>query len=115
MGIFGGVGASGVTARVAGGLELPVEVRAELDVGTQARLGLRAATLWIPGVDDRRGGSVLPFGDELVLGTFARFGKTRRSSFGSMGRGHFLGLERREVMGTYWLGLTFGVEADFGG
>ena len=115
VGLFGGVGASGVTARVTGGFEIPVELRAELDAGPRARLGLRAATVWVPGVDARRGGSVLPFGDELVLGTFVRFGKTKSSSWGSMGRGHFFGLERREVMGTYWLGLTVGVEIDFGG
>jgi hypothetical protein len=32
-----------------------------------------------------------------------------------MGRGYFFALERHEVVQTAWLGLTFGVEADFGG
>jgi hypothetical protein len=112
--VFGGAGVSGVTARVPGGLELPIEARAELDAGPRARLGLRATTVWVPGVEARRGGSMLPFADELVLGSFVRFGRTRTSSMGTMGRGHFFGLERHEVMHTYWLGLTYGVEADFG-
>lgn len=113
--LLGGVGVSGVTARVPGGLELPVEARAELDAGSRVRLGLHATTIWVPRVSERRGGSMLPFGDELVLGTFVRVGRTRTSSFGTMGRGHFLGLERHEVMRTYWLGLSYGVEIDFGG
>ncbi len=115
--VFGGFGASGVTGQITGGLELPVEVRLELDAGPHARLGVRGATVWVPGVDERRGGSVLPFGDELVLGTFARFGSTRRSAWGNsaMGRGTFFGFERHEVMGTYWLGITIGAEVGFGG
>jgi hypothetical protein len=117
VGVFGGFGTSGVSARVTGGLELPVEARAELDVASRLRLGIRGSVAWVPYVDDRRGGSVLPFGDELVLGTFVRFGRTENSIFGSGAAGHgpFLGLERHEVMHTFWLGLTFGVEADFGG
>jgi hypothetical protein len=115
VGVFGGVGASGVGGQVTGGFEVPLEMRAEIDAGPSARLGLRAATIWVPGVDDRRGRSMLPFGDELVLGTFARFGSTKHGSFGTMGRGHFFGLERHEVMHTYWLGVTFGVEVDYGG
>jgi hypothetical protein len=112
--IFGGAGVSGVTARVPGGLELPVEVRAEIDAGARARLGLRGTAVWIPGVAARRDGSMLSFADELVLGSFVRFGRTRNTSFGTMGRGHFFGLERHEVMHSYWLGLTYGVEIDFG-
>lgn len=115
VGVFGGVGTSGVSARVTGGLELPIEARLELDAGPLARIGLRAGTAWIPFVDSRREGSVLPFGDEMVLGTFMRFGKTKSASWGSLGRGFFFGLERHEVMRSYWLGLTVGAESDFGG
>jgi hypothetical protein len=115
VGVFGGFGTSGVSARVVGGFEIPIEARLELDAGPLARLGLRAGTTWIPGVDSRRGGSVLPFGDEMVLGTFMRFGKTRSASWGSLGRGVFFGLERHEVMHSYWLGFTLGAESDFGG
>jgi hypothetical protein len=114
LAIFGGAGVSGVSARVPGGLELPVEARLELDAGTQVRLGLRGATIWVPGVAARQDGSMLSFADELVLGSFVRFGRTRNTSFGTMGRGHFFGLERHEVMRTYWLGLSYGVEIDFG-
>jgi hypothetical protein len=113
--LLGGVGASGVTARVPGGLELPVEARAEVDAGRRVRLGLRAAAVWVPAVEERQGGSTLSFADELVLATFVRIGRARTTSFGTMGRGHFFGLERHEVMHTFWLGLSYGVEIDFGG
>ncbi len=98
-----------------GGLELPVEARAELDAGRRVRLGLRGAAVWVPFVAERQGGSTLSFADELVLGTFVRIGRARTTSFGTMGRGHFFGLERHEVMHSFWLGLTYGVEIDFGG
>jgi hypothetical protein len=114
VGVFGGIGGSGVTARVPGAFELPLEARAEIDAGP-VRFGLRAQISWIPWTSERRGGSVLPFGDELVLGSFVRIGRTQHTWSGSMGRGHFFGLERHEVMGTYWIGLGFGVEIDFGG
>jgi len=117
VGLFGGVGVDGVTARVPGALELPVELRLEVDVTREARIGARAGVAWFPGDEARRGGSLVsPFADELVLGTFARFGRAPPCGCGGrMGRGYFFGLERRDVMKTYWLGLTFGVEVDFGG
>jgi hypothetical protein len=117
VGLFGGVGVDGITARVPGALELPFELRLEVDVTREARIGARAGVAWFPGDEARRGGSLVsPFADELVLGTFARFGRPPPCGCGGrMGRGYFFGLERREVMKTYWLGLTFGVEVDFGG
>jgi len=113
--VFGGVGGSGVTARVPSAFEIPVEARLEVDAGANVRLGLRGGARWIPFEEQRRGGSVLGFADELVLGSFVRFGKTTRRTFGAMGHGHFVGLERHEVMGSFWLGVTVGVEIDFGG
>jgi hypothetical protein len=58
---------------------------------------------------------VLPFGDELLLGTFVRVGRAPPCPCPSVGRGYFFGLERREVMRTYWIGASFGLEMDFGG
>jgi hypothetical protein len=115
-GLFAGFGASGVSARVPGALEIPVELRLEADAGRDARVGFRAAVAAVPYSDARHVGSrVLPFGDELVLGAFARVGRVPPCSCPRAGRGYFFGLERREVMRTYWLGLAFGVEVDFGG
>ncbi len=115
VGAFAGVGVSGVSARVPGVLELPVELRAELDAGRRARIALAATATWIPASDERRGASVLPFADELTLGAYARLGRTRRRYDFTTGRGFFFGLERREIMKTYWLGLVVGRELDAGG
>jgi hypothetical protein len=40
LALFSGIGASGVTARVPSGLELPQELRLEIDVGPRARLAM---------------------------------------------------------------------------
>ena len=106
--VFGGFGVSGVTSRVTGGLELPVELRAEFDASRHARLGVHAAAQWVPWVDARRG-------EEWIWGTFARFGPTFREDRGIFGRGYYFGFERHDLMGTYWLGLTVGAESVFGG
>jgi hypothetical protein len=117
LGVFGGIGVDGTTARVPSAFEIPVELRLEKDITHEARVGARAGLRWFPGDEARRGGSLVsPFADELVLGTFARFGRVPPCGCGGrMGRGYFFGLERREIMHTYSLGLTFGVEVDFGG
>jgi hypothetical protein len=115
LGVFAGLGVSGVSARVPGALELPVEARLELDASRRARVGLRMATTWIPGSTEREGASVLSWADELTLGAFARIGPTRRSGSQITGHGFFFGLERREIMRTYWLGLVIGRELDAGG
>jgi hypothetical protein len=80
-------------------------------------LGARAGVAWFPANADRRGGSMLsPVADELTLSTFARFGRSPRCRCSVRdGRGYFFALERHEILHTYWLGLTFGVEVDFGG
>jgi len=101
---------------VPGALEIPVELRAEIDAGKDARLGLRAAVTQVPGSDARHVGShVLPFGDELLVGTFVRVGRSPACGCPRAGRGYFFGLERREVMRTYWVGAALGLEMDFGG
>jgi hypothetical protein len=118
VGLFGGVGIDGVTSTVPAALELPLELRMEVDVARQARVGARAAVAWYPAAPERRGGSLLsPFADELTMGTFARFGRSPPCGCSELraGRGYFFGLERREIFKTAWLGLTFGVEMDLGG
>lgn len=103
--VFGGAGASGATERVTGGLELPVEVRAEFDASRHARVGLHGAVAWLPWVDSRQ--------REWSAGVFTRLGPTirRGTDHEIWGRGLFFGFERHEVMGTYWLGVTVGAES----
>jgi hypothetical protein len=106
IGIFAGIGASGVTTLVPPALEIPIEARLEFDASRWARVGFRAQLSWNLLTPER--------GEhELSFGTFARFGKTRQSrNYGFLGSGYFIGVERRELMGTAWLGASFGVETD---
>jgi hypothetical protein len=116
LGFFFGVGADGVTARVPGTLTLPAELRLELDVTRQARLGALFAVAWAPVASGRRSGSLLlPFTDETTMALSARFGRTFPRQGANMGRGYFFRLERREQMKTMLLGLAFGVEIDMAG
>lgn len=112
IGFFSGIGTSGVTGSVPAGLDLPQELRLQLDAGRLARLVLTARGTFIVGREARQQGQ---FGfHETQFGVFAHFGKReggpqRRETFAS---GHFFGLERREVMGSAFLGLVFGTQID---
>jgi hypothetical protein len=112
-----GVGTSGVSSSVRGALELPEELRVELDIARVARLGLRGGILVVPSADDRKTTETF-FGARARLGTRAagRFG-ARGSAGGGSGAsgGFFLGLDRRELSRTFMLGATLGYEIGFGG
>jgi hypothetical protein len=114
VGLFAGVGTSGVTTLVEPALEIPLEARLEFDASAYARIGFRASASWNVGTSTRQE-SVLasPWIHELAFGAFARFGKTWTYERGGYaGSGWFIALERRELMGSAWLGLSFGVETD---
>jgi hypothetical protein len=115
LGLYGGIGSDGVTEHVPARFALPAELRLEIDVAPMARVGARAGVAWYPGSTSREGGRLSPFADELVLSAFARIGRALPRGRWRYGRGYFFALERREVMQTFSLGLTFGVEADLGG
>lgn len=108
-----GIGTSGVSSSVRGALELPQELRLELDLAHLARLGLRGGLVVIPDAEDRKT-------TETFVGATARLGtrttgrlERPRGSGGATG-GFFLGLERREIARSYWLGATFGYEIGVG-
>jgi hypothetical protein len=110
-GIYSGIGTSGVSSSVTASLELPEELRVEIDVHRLARLVLRGGVIVVPdGAGDRS-----TF--ETFMGTSARLGTraSGREGIGGGGGGFFLGVERREILRTYWLGLTFGYELGVGG
>ena len=112
-----GIGTSGVSSSVRAALELPEELRLEIDFARIARLGLHGGIVVVPSADDRNGTETF-FGARARLGTRAagRFGE-RRGADGSGGGsgGFFLGLDRRELSRSYVLGATFGYEIGFGG
>jgi hypothetical protein len=110
-GVFSGVGTTGVSSSVTASLELPEELRVELDLDRRARVVVRGGVIVIPdGAGDR---STL----ETFVGTSARLGTraSGRDGMGGGGGGFFFGLERREILRTYWLGVTFGYELGVGG
>jgi hypothetical protein len=116
IGLFSGVGSNGVTAHVPARLELPNELRVEVDASSYVRVGALANIGWYPGSSSRSGGSLVsPFADELLLSAFVRLGRAEACGCGAaQGRGYFLALSRGELMGSAWFGANFGIEADFG-
>jgi hypothetical protein len=113
-GVFAGIGASGATSIVDGALEIPIEARFEVDASRFARLGFRASAQWNALTPSRETSHLAnPAFDEIAFGAFARFGRTRQvGRDGFLGSGYFIGVERRETMGTAWLGVSLGVETD---
>ena len=109
-----GAGTSGVSSSVRGALELPQELRLEVDIARIARLGLHGGILVVPDADDRTTIETI-FGLTTRLGTRAsgRFQRQRGSGGGT--GGFFFGLERREISRTYLLGASFGYEIGVGG
>ena len=116
IGLFSGVGSNGVTAHVPARLELPNELRVEVDASSYVRVGALASIGWYPGSSSRSGGSLVsPFADELLLSAFVRLGRAEACGCGAaQGRGYFLALSRGELMGSAWFGANFWIEADFG-
>lgn len=112
IGVFSGIGASGVAARVPSGLEFPQELRIELDLSESARIALRARGTFVALEPARRHGK---FGfDETSFGISARFGRSVGFRGNGLGSGYFFGFERREIVDTAMVGLLFGTEIDVG-
>jgi hypothetical protein len=112
-----GIGTAGVSSSVRGALELPEEVRIELDFARIARLGLHGGIVVVPSADDRNTTETF-FGARARLCTRAagRFGARRGADASGGGSGgFFLGVDRRELSHTYTLGATLGYEIGFGG
>lgn len=108
-----GVGTSGVSSSVRGALELPQELRLELDVAHLARLGLHGGVVVVPDADDR-GTTETFFGARTWFGTRASGRLERKAGSGGATGGFFLGLERRELARSYSLGASFGYAIGFG-
>jgi hypothetical protein len=113
LGAFFGVTAGGVSGRIPFTVTLPSELRLEVDVGRDARLGALFAMAWAPGSSARQGGSALvSFADETTIAFSIRFGETFAEGRMNMGRGYFVRAERRDQMQTALYGVAFGVELD---
>jgi hypothetical protein len=112
--VTSGIGTSGVSSTVRGALELPQELRVEVDVARVARLGLRGGMVVVPDAEDRK--TVETFvGATTRLGTRASGRFASKPGSGAASGGFFLGLERREIARSYLLGASFGYEIGFGG
>jgi hypothetical protein len=117
VGAFVGVGADGVGNHVPAAFQVPAELRLELDLAPEARIGASARTSLFSGAPSRRDRNVFTgLDDELLLSIFARFGTAEPCGCGGhMGRGYFFALERGWLLGSGYLGVKFGIQADFGG
>jgi len=112
FGVFGGVGASAIAGYLSSAVELPVEVRLELDIGPRARMAVFAREAFAVGPEDRRQGL---FGlGEATMGVRARFGDGWGFNQGALGSGFFVGAERRELAGSAMIGLFVGTEVEAG-
>jgi len=108
--IMAGAGAGGWGAGPAG-MELPVDARIALDVGTHVRLSFDARLTWVPLVPSREGGALhVPFCDEAEFAITTRVGRLwDHSRFRDAG-GYFFRLEHAEMLGTSFLGLAVGYQ-----
>lgn len=113
VGLFGGIGASGMTSLFPSALELPVELRAEFDLGPKARIGMFARESF-NALEQARQWGLFGLG-ESTFGIRARFG----DSWGfddnvAYGSGYFFGFERRDIGHSSMVGFLFGTEIDAG-
>jgi hypothetical protein len=111
IGAYSGIGTSGASSTIRGALELPEELRLEFDLARVARIGLHGGVVVIPNADDRKSYETM-FGATTRLGTRAS-GRTVGGPAGS--GGFFFGLERRQIVNSFFLGASFGYELGVGG
>lgn len=97
-----------MSSAVPAGLDLPQEVRLEFDVGQRARISLVAAGTFVVGESRRRQGRLLF--DETRFGAYARIGKLFVEHEFILSSGTYFGFERREIMGSPYLGMVFGTQ-----
>jgi hypothetical protein len=107
VGIFSGIGTSGTTNRVPFGLDLPQELRLEVDAGSRARLIVRAQAIPVSPPGE-------PWRLDFALGTYARFAHLRSYESLAFGSGYFFGVEQRVIHGDAIWGLVFGTEIALG-
>jgi hypothetical protein len=113
--MFLGVGASGITGSIPAALDVPAELRIELDLGRRLRIGARGVLNTALFGGARHDRSIAHFFDEWIAGGFIRFGRTKRMYDATAGGGWFLGAERREMLSGAWWSATLGVEMNLGG
>ncbi|MBK8936255.1 MAG: DUF3750 domain-containing protein [Polyangiaceae bacterium] len=116
LAVLGGIGASGTTDQAPSGLELPLEVRLEIDLAAEARVAVFAREAFTV-LERSRDNGALGLG-ELTVGARARFGSGSGFGFGARGgagaSGWFFGVERREIARTAQIGVVVGTEIDGG-
>jgi len=118
VGIFAGVGLSGVTERVPFSFQAPVECAIEFDLHRRVRVAAFGRVLWLSDNSRDDGSPSLSFADEVAAGLSLRWGKRYYPHDNSMsaGNGYFVGLLYQEQLGSTIIGATFGysLNASFG-
>lgn len=113
VGLFGGIGTSGMTSLYPGAFELPVELRWEMDLASTARFGMYARASFNT-IERSRQYGLFGLG-EGTLGIRARFGHGWGfDDRGAYASGYFFGFEEREIGRSSMVGFVFGTEIDAG-
>jgi hypothetical protein len=93
LGIGTGIGVSGSVETRDDAMDIPVELAAELSLGSHARIMHRARTVWLLGSTPRQAGAPeAPFADEAHADLVLRLGPSGEDFGFEHGRGYFLGI-----------------------
>jgi hypothetical protein len=107
-----GIVASGATGAVDDAVALPFDVDLELDAN-RVRLIAWARAAWVAGSPQRHDGAPsLAFADELEAMVGVRIGHHYTDYGFPTGNGAYIGVAYKELIGTKFLGLTFGYSMD---
>ena len=108
-----GIVASGATGAIDDGVGLPLDVDLELEASSRIRVIGWARAAWIAGSPQRHDGAPsLPFADELDAMLGVRIGHHYEDYGFPSGNGPYVGIAYKEMVGTKFIGLTFGYSID---
>jgi hypothetical protein len=107
-----GIVASGATGALDDAIALPLDLDLELDAG-RLRLIAWGRASWVAGAPGRHDGApAIAFADELDAMVGVRIGHHYEDYDSPTGNGTYVGVAYKELVGTRFLGLTFGYSID---
>ncbi|MEO8875748.1 MAG: hypothetical protein ABI461_09195 [Polyangiaceae bacterium] len=113
--LVGGIGVDGATSHIPASGIFPTQLLLALSVSSRVRIGFDAGITWAANSDRQNGARSLANGDELDVGTSLRVGEPCKCDSFTMSRGYFFRLDRKDQMGTNFIGFSIGLEIDGAG